>query len=290
MKIQAISANFNTKTFFTKPPSVNFCSLENVLLQTNQNDSISLNSAENKWMDLANDLEIDKEASKQKFERIKMAYSENGRQYHKLSHVLDCLNQLELYCADNPEALDKTQKNILKLAIWFHDYEDERLDGHRAVDESARIAEDFLVGHIKNHKSEKLLLKELILSTKHGDNENFKPQNEKLCNLMKDINFSILGRDNKTYARHVNQLKNEWIAVFSEQDVWKFIDARINSLKQLKQLLEEGKLYSTEWFRIRYEKQAKINIINELKTLSPKEEFKKIQKGAKGILPMAMKL
>lgn len=285
MKIQTISANFNTKTFFTKTPSISFCSSERILFQPNSDAFIHANNLKTQlvpkvnpedktaelefkkeWIKITDELGIDKETSEQKFEQIIRINSENNRQYHKINHVLDSLNQFELYCADNPKKLTDEEKVICKLSIVFHNMGDERLSP-KSAEESADLAESFLE-HAKKYKSGKLLLRDSILSTKHGDN-NFKPhhENEELCKLMKDINYSILGRPFAIYKKHVSQLKNEWTTVFGEQDVERFIDKRMESLEKIKQSLEMGTLFSTEWFKARYENRALKNVKKELDIL-----------------------
>lgn len=322
MRIQTISANFNTKTFFTKPSSINFCSSESVLFQPNSDAFIHANNLKTwlvpkvnpedktaelefkkEWIKITDELGIDKETSEQKFEQIIRINSENNRQYHKINHVLDSLKQFELYCADNPEKLTDEEKVIFKLGIVFHNMGDERLST-KSAEESAELAENFLEHAKKKYKSRKSLLRDLILSTKHGDN-NFKPhhENEELCKLMKDINYSILGRPFVIYKKHVNQLKNEWIFAYGKEEVDNFYEKRRASLQNL---VKKENIFSTEWFRNKDEIPAKINIINELAAFLPKEEFIKvlgevenilpaeefikIQRGIKGILPKAMKL
>lgn len=225
------------------------------------NISFTSNSAsESNWLALTDELKIERCISKPMFQEIKTAYSEKGRFYHTLDHVSHMLDQLEEFCANNSGKITKDQKAIMKLAIWFHDFKDERLNPI-AVDESAQAATDFLLIS-PSHAKHVPLLSNLIMATKYFANPapalfgEFKF----LTDLMQDLDYSALGLDwEKFKYNNVVLLKQE--AEYVGKDYVK------NTKGFLGKLCEQKSIFKTDWFRGRYERIARENIARLLKMI-----------------------
>lgn len=177
-------------------------------------------------------------------------YSAEGRYYHTIQHVEDCLAKLELvsHC-DTREAL--------KIAIWFHDtvYAPLRTDNEEA---SAALAIDWLKS-ISAPPEFQAVVSELIIATDHKTEPT--TEDEK---LIIDIDLSILGSSEEDYDLYAKNIRREY-AAFSVEE---YAEGRT---KVLRHFLQRPELYSTKSFRDQFEEQARSNLERELKTLGASE-------------------
>jgi predicted metal-dependent HD superfamily phosphohydrolase len=196
-----------------------------------------------KWENLCQRLEV----SSSDFNEIVSHYSEPHRFYHTLSHVNHCLEQLipikpSLYI---PEAAE--------LAIWFHDI--VYIIGNNDNEEkSAQFAKIFCQKNISTqafaHQVESH-----ILATKHTYvSENTDSQ------YVADIDIVILGQPADIFSKYESQIYQEYSSIYSLSDYQK---GRINFLKTLL----TRPIYSTDYFKNKYEQSAKINIQKSIQNL-----------------------
>jgi predicted metal-dependent HD superfamily phosphohydrolase len=174
------------------------------------------------------------------FGALAVAYAEPARAYHAAEHICDCLVQFDLsrHAAQRPDEVE--------AAIWFHDavYLPGASDNE---DRSARLAQTTLadagaplqVAH---------RIAQLVLATKHlaipGE-----PDAALLC----DIDLSILGRTPEVFDEFERRIRREYAWV--PEPVYRGARAEI-----LAGFLLRRSIFQTDFFRQRYETQARANL------------------------------
>lgn len=175
----------------------------------------------------------------QAYEKLVTAYSKPQRHYHTLKHIDDMLGEF---------VLAKEQINgdlvAIELAIWFHDAVYKPMSKTNEYD-SARWAKEFLGGYGRSDLAQEVF--DLVMATKdhHPINHNAK--------WLLDIDLSILGAKPERFELFEQQVRKEyrWVPNIIYKSKRKEI---------LKQFLQRPEIYQTEYFRERYEMQARINI------------------------------
>ena len=168
-------------------------------------------------------------------------YSEENRHYHNLEHIEDCLNKLD----DWPPHLNGTNRDVIELAIWFHDiiYDTRRADNEES---SAALATHYLRGHPLATDCQAL-----ILATMHRQTEGMRTEE-----IMCDIDLSILGAHPTKYLQYTEKIRAEYSWVEQQE----YSEARA---KLLQTFLDRENLYQTPFAHEKWEKQARLNIKNE---------------------------
>lgn len=178
-------------------------------------------------------------------EKIISAYRRPERLYHGLGHVLHGLWELD---ALPGEGVDRA---AIELAIWYHDL--VYVPGSKTNEaESAGQLRADLGGFPTRIPLEKVAA--MIRDSGHAAESG--PRDED-TRLFLDIDLSILGRGKVEYLVYRQSVREEYNA-FSG------LRFHYGRKKLLKQLLRTG-IFSTEWFKARYESQARANIADELK-------------------------
>jgi len=168
------------------------------------------------------------------------AYSEKHRAYHTLEHIDACLIQLDAVTGetDNPD--------VIEIALWFHDAIYNPLSSTNEED-SAALAKSFLYENlVASDMTDRVY--ELIIFTK-----NHHAPNSADGQLILDIDLSILGAERNIYEQFENNIRKEYRLIPS------FIFKRERK-KILKSFFERQRLYHSDYFFERYEKQAKENL------------------------------
>ena len=174
------------------------------------------------------------------FAELEARYCEPHRAYHNLAHVLDCLEEFESAknLAHDPLAVE--------MAIWYHDavYDPRAKDNE---EQSAKLAakagdESGLPNLLKQR------VNNLILATKKHD-----ASLDQDAAVMVDVDLSILGREARRFDEYENQIRQEygWVSDAA------FVAGRTAVLESF---LSRQTIYSTEFFRNRYERQARRNL------------------------------
>lgn len=185
------------------------------------------------------------------FRDLSEAYDQPHRAYHTLVHIAACLKELDKY-ALSPEAKTLDLK-ALEVALWFHDYV---YDTRSADNEEASAAVAVQVcEQLARHHPMAQTVANLILETKHG----VAPK-EPLAASMVDIDLSILGADDSVFDEYEQQIRKEYEWVPEEA-------FRAGRKKILESFLARDTIYSTEFFRQRYENKARKNLERSIKKL-----------------------
>lgn len=178
------------------------------------------------------------------FNQLLACYTAPHRFYHNLQHLDECFRLLDAtaHLTENPYEIE--------LALWFHDaiYNTHRHDNE---EQSAIWAEKVLLDNgIKISRVTRI--KNLILSTDHRS----LPQSNDTKYLV-DIDLAILAAPEPRFIEYECQIRQEYNWVSEEI----FIEERTNILRLF---LEREYIYFTDFFRDRYETQARKNLITSI--------------------------
>lgn len=195
------------------------------------------------WSSIAGKLQIPEDVADRRWKEIEKSYSSPMRRYHNLQHIQNMISLLD----EVPAEAD----SVMGLAIIYHDLVYNTLRKNNE-ERSANIA----CSRMKEYLSESDLirLKNYILATKTHT------PGDPLQNLLVDLDLSILGStfpDYKTYSRQI-RVEYIWCPSFL------YKKGRISVLEQF---LTRNSIYQTDYFRIKYEEQARNNLKLEIESL-----------------------
>jgi len=175
-------------------------------------------------------------------------YSEKGRFYHNLDHLNSLLQQI-LPLADLIKDLD-----MVLFALYYHDvvYRILRKDNE---EKSALFAEKAL--NTLNVKTTRIeLCSKHILATKAH-----RVSDDSDTNFFTDADLAVLGQDWSAYKIYTEGVRKEY---------WIYPDIiyKPGRKKVVEHFLRMEKIYKTEPFSAKFEKQARLNLMRELEELA----------------------
>jgi predicted metal-dependent HD superfamily phosphohydrolase len=176
-------------------------------------------------------------------------YAEPWRKYHTLQHLEECLAWFEAssQLAERPHEVE--------AALWFHDaiYDPRRADNEAL---SATLAETSLLAAGAPAQVAARVMA-LVMATGHTAEPASADEQ-----LLVDIDLSILGASPHRFAQYEQQIRAEYA----------FVPAAVFREKRgaiLRAFLLRPRLYSTEYFHSRLEKQARVNLAGAAGTMAP---------------------
>ncbi|SEC00545.1 Predicted metal-dependent phosphohydrolase, HD superfamily [Tenacibaculum sp. MAR_2009_124] len=176
---------------------------------------------------------------------IHQFYSKKDRAYHNLNHLQELFKYHELYKAQ------LSSPDIVSFSIFYHDIiydiwkkDNEEKSAEFALKELQKI-------HLPDHFYKEI--KNQILATKTHQAESSDAK------FMIDFDLSILGQSKEIYAGYTKKIRKEYGLIPS-------ILYKKGRKKVLEHFLAKENIYSTVLFKDLYEKQARENLANELKT------------------------
>ncbi|MFQ5613044.1 MAG: N-methyl-D-aspartate receptor NMDAR2C subunit [Anaerolineae bacterium] len=177
------------------------------------------------------------------------SYSQEGRAYHNLAHVSDCLDLFDRFqhLARHPAEVE--------IAIWFHDavYDTRANDNEqRSADEALRALRRAAVPEPAPRR-----VSDLILATRHQTS----PAGPDAA-LLVDIDLSILGHAPQVFDAYERQVRAEYAWVPADA----FRQARVRLLRRF---LQRESIYRTDAFRVLFEDQARRNLARSIRRLEP---------------------
>jgi predicted metal-dependent HD superfamily phosphohydrolase len=189
-----------------------------------------------------------------KYKQLVARYLEKDRSYHTLSHISQCLGEF-----DSVRKLFKDPV-CAEIAIWFHDavYRIERNDNELRSAELAR--EVARKAGINEERAGKVYA--LVLATKHN-----KVPSDGDEMLVADIDLSIFGKPARTFNSYESAIRKEYSRVPQDE----FSRGRANILSFFISNSKRSRIFLTEIFRDKYEKQARRNLLKSLSQLSKSE-------------------
>jgi predicted metal-dependent HD superfamily phosphohydrolase len=176
------------------------------------------------------------------FAQLQAAYKEAQRHYHTTAHILACLALF-----DEVRSL-AARPDEVELAIWFHD----AVYDPRAVDNEEKSAEWARTALIDSATGSRVA--ELVLATKQH-----RASDDDMA-LLLDIDLSILGTDEPTFAQFERDIRAEY----------SFVDDafyRSGRAQVLSGFLNRSQIFLTASLRMRFEDRARENISRALKKL-----------------------
>ncbi len=171
-------------------------------------------------------------------------YSERHRAYHTLSHLTHCLDEFEeaRHLAERPGEVE--------MALWFHDaiYDPRAKDNEeRSAELSRRIAKEAQLREAFGKR-----VYDLVLATEHHG----LPDGAD-ARLLVDIDLSILGRPKDAFDEYETNIRKEYH--FVPPDRYRSARSAI-----LRSFLDRPAIYSTDFFRQKYETRARANLERSL--------------------------
>lgn len=203
-------------------------------------------TAKTKWFEFWQRLGV-KNSPASFFAELEARYSEPHRAYHSLAHVMDCLAEFE---SAKDAAHDPT---AVEMAIWYHDivYDPRAKDNEeQSAELAAKVSSDIGLPSPLNQR-----VNRLILATKKHD-----ASLDQDAPLLVDVDLSILGRGPQRFDNYENQIRQEYSWVSDEA----FAAGRTAVLESF---LTRPVIYSTEFFRNKYEQQARENLKRSISKL-----------------------
>ena len=179
-------------------------------------------------------------------------YSESARAYHNLTHLY------ELFIQFDQIKSRLWQPPIVALALYYHDviYDPTRADNEL---KSAEYAQDKLSGYLSVGQCQRISA--LIMMT--ADHELADKSDLDGAYLL-DMDLSILGATWQQYERYAQAVRQEYAHI--DADTY-----RSGRIAILEKLLAHPRLYLTDDYYNRLERQARLNIEREIKSLSNRQ-------------------
>lgn len=178
---------------------------------------------------------------------IEKNYSSKKRHYHTLHHLDNLITQLT-------DVKNEIQNwNAILFTLYYHDivYNSLKSDNE---EKSAELAEKRL-NQISVSPDTIELCKNQILATKSHIKST-----DSDTNYFTDADLSILGQNWETYSLYYKNVRNEY-SIYPD-----FVYNR-GRKKVLNHFLSMDKIFKTDFFYIKFERQAKQNIQKEIELL-----------------------
>lgn len=177
-------------------------------------------------------------------------YSEPHRAYHTLTHIEDCLAQVEA-----STDLSQNQRDLLTLAVWFHDaiYDPTRNDNET---ESARLAVQALTAEGYSPADIAEIERLILLTVGHTVGSG-----DTLGARLVSIDLSILGAEPARYDAYADAIRFEYGHV---------PDAlyRPGRTAVMSRFLEADLLFPDPVWAERLDRQARANLRREIARLT----------------------
>lgn len=181
------------------------------------------------------------------WKEIETKYTEKGRHYHDLLHLERMFEEFE--------AIKDSISNfsLISFAVFYHDVIYDATSKSNE-EKSASTAEKRLT-ELDLGKEEIAIISAQILATKsHQNSENSD------INYLLDADLSVLGKDWETYLDYTQKIRKEY-------SIYPDFLYKPGRKKVLRHFLELESIFKTEYFKGKYEVQAKENIEKELQLL-----------------------
>lgn len=184
-------------------------------------------------------------------EDIIKTYNKPERGYHGIKHISDMLRSFNKYTSESKESTLIKNPDEFRFAILMHDYVNGETDD---VEQSACKAKDFL--HRISPFYDTSYVEKLIMATDYSKTQKLDFEQK----LMQDIDIEILGKPFEEYKKYSENIRQQYIDYPDKV----FNPARIDILKRF---ADKNNIYNTQYYKDRYEVQARQNIEQEIKML-----------------------
>lgn len=178
---------------------------------------------------------------------IEKNHSEKGRHYHSLGHLQNLLKHLTLV----KEKINNW--NVVLFTLYYHDsiYNSLKSDNE---EKSAELAEQRMNELSAPEKEIKLCVAQILATKSH------KRSDDTDTDYFTDADLSILGESWETYTAYLKNVRKEY-AIYPD------LFYKPGRKKVLAHFLEMDRIYKTDYFFDKLEKQARENLKRELEGL-----------------------
>ncbi|WP_312287125.1 HD domain-containing protein [Chryseobacterium gleum] len=178
---------------------------------------------------------------------IETRYSEKSRHYHDLLHLENMFTELE-----------DVKGNIsdftgISFSVFYHDIIYDATS--KSNEEKSAATAEKRLAELHLSKDDISVISEQIIATK---SHQLSDHND--TNYLLDADLSVLGKDFKTYMGYTRNIRKEY-------SIYPDFLYKPGRKKVLKHFLELESIFKTEYFKEKYEVQAKENIEAELRLL-----------------------
>ena len=178
---------------------------------------------------------------------IEKKYSGKSRHYHNLQHLETLFEEIE-------HVKDKIKNfNTTSFSIFYHDV---IYDATSKLNEekSADIAKERLEILGLNKEDLQQVYEQILATKSHQRSE------DEDTNFLLDADLSVLGKSSEVYSEYTKQIRKEY-------SIYPDFLYKPERKKVLQHFLELESIFKTEFFRNKYQTQARENIEFELKGL-----------------------
>lgn len=202
----------------------------------------------NRWAQLWRQVSAATGDSQPIYRELASLYSQPHRHYHNLHHIAECLAEFD--SARHPVS----QPVAVELALWFHDaiYDTRAQDNE---ERSAELATRRIADAGGNAELSKAVTA-LVLATKTHE-----PSAHPDAPLVVDVDLSILGQPKERFQEYEVQIRREYAWVPEET----FAAKRAEILERF---LARKRIYTTDHFLAKYERQARTNLQGSIRRLT----------------------
>ncbi|MFP3594269.1 hypothetical protein [Chryseobacterium sp. SIMBA_038] len=181
------------------------------------------------------------------WKEIEKKYSEKGRHYHNLEHLENMFSELE-------SVKDKISDfNIISFSVFYHDviYDASSKSNEEKSAEYGKIRLEKLD---IDKQSIDTISNQIIATKAHQKSD------DQDTNYLLDADLSILGKDVETYLEYTKKIRKEY-------SIYPDFLYKPGRKKVLQHFLELENIFKTDYFREKYEVQARKNIEFEISLL-----------------------
>jgi len=199
-----------------------------------------------KFLSLIEKYSENKSYNSQCWDEVEKKYSSKTRHYHNLQHLENMITEL------NTVEQQVTDLDTLLFAIYYHDivYKPTKSNNEH---QSALLFKKRIE---KTYFAKLLECMAQIEATKEH-----KPTTDNDTNILLDLDLSILGKNPKTYKTYCENIRKEY-------QVYPDFMFRKGRKKVLQSILQLDSIYKTNFFKQKYETQARENLSLELNQLN----------------------
>ena len=178
---------------------------------------------------------------------IERKYSEKERHYHSLSHLENMFSELEFV---KDKILDF---RTVSFSVFYHDVVYDATSKQNE-EESAKFAQVRLTRLGLSETDIAEISKQILATKSHQLSESSE------TNYLLDADLSVLGKESPIYTEYTQNIRKEY-------SVYPDFLYKAGRRKVLKHFLELDSIFKTEYFKQKYEVQARENIESELNRL-----------------------
>lgn len=184
----------------------------------------------------------------QSYVNVMMAYQEETRHYHNISHLLQLVSLQQAYA-------DRIRDNeVVLFSIFFHDMiYNARYSDNEEKSATAAVTHLRKIGFPADKTA---AVNDFIIATKTHINT----QNDPDLDYFLDFDLQILGTSPEAYRQYTQQIRQEY-------SIYPDLLYKPGRKKAMQHFLEMPTIFRTPVFRELYEAQARQNIRAEIDTL-----------------------